>query len=77
LYADNATREFNKRVKSLVKEYNSNPSNQGLDFINENIDSYEHENKNSWQSQMFVALKNSKWFLQVALPELQTYYIRS
>jgi 5-methylcytosine-specific restriction endonuclease McrA len=76
LYSDNAAREFNKRVKSLINEYNSNPSNQGLDFLNENIDSYNYENKNSWQSKMFEALRNSEWFITTALPELENYYIR-
>lgn len=74
LYADNATREFNKRVKSLVKEHNSNPSNKALDFINDNIDSYLSDNANSWQTKMFEALKSSKWFIEDALPHLQSYY---
>jgi len=74
LYADNATREFNKRVKSLVKEYNSKPSNKISDFINDNIDSYRFDNPNSWQTKMFEALKKSKWFLDTALPDLESYY---
>lgn len=76
LYSDNATREFNKRVKSLVKEYTSNPSNNAIDFLDSNIDSYRNENKNSWQSKMFEALRNSKWFLQSALPNLERFYTR-
>jgi hypothetical protein len=74
LYADNATREFNKRVKSLVKEYNSNPSNMALDFINDNFESYQSENPNSWQTKMFEALKNSNWFITTALPQLRSFY---
>ncbi|WCN36222.1 HNH endonuclease [Aneurinibacillus uraniidurans] len=74
LYADNATREFSKRVKSLVREYNSNPSNNALDFINDNLQSYQFENPNSWQTKMFEALKNSSWFMGTALPQLHSFY---
>lgn len=74
LYADNATREFNKRVKSLVKEYISNPSNKAKDFISDNLVSYQSENPNSWQTKMFEALKNSSWFIETALPQLQSNY---
>ncbi|MBJ7570898.1 hypothetical protein JG789_06730 [Bacillus halotolerans] len=74
LYADNATREFNKRVKSLLKEYNSNPSNKALDFINDNLESYLYDNPNSWQTKLFKALKKSKWFAEDALPKLQKFY---
>ncbi|TBL14513.1 hypothetical protein EYB35_08380 [Bacillus paranthracis] len=74
LYADNARREFNSRLKSLVKEYNSNPENKAIDFINNNIESYKDENLNSWQTKMFEALKNSDWFIETALPQLQKYY---
>jgi hypothetical protein len=76
LYSDNATREFNKRVKSLVKEYSSNPSNNAIDFLDSKIDSYRNENKNSWQSKMFEALRNSEWFLQSTLPKLEIFYTR-
>ncbi|MEH7502914.1 hypothetical protein V7152_13035 [Neobacillus drentensis] len=76
LYADNATREFNKRVKSLVKEYNSNTSNNAINFLDDNLYSYRHDNKNSWQSKMFEALRNSDWFLQSAIPELEKFYTR-
>lgn len=74
LYADNATREFYKRVKLIVKEYNSNPSNMAYDFLNDNYESYYSENPNSWQTTMFEALKNSKWFIEDALPNLQGFY---
>lgn len=74
LYADNATREFNKRVRSLVREYNSNPLKKALNFINDNFESYSFDNINSWQAKMFEALLNSKWFLEVALPLVQSYY---
>lgn len=76
LYADNATREFNNRVKLLVKEYKSNPSNKALDFINSNLETYKIENPNSWQTKMFEALKTSTWFLETALESLQPYYKR-
>ncbi|PEN69790.1 hypothetical protein CN539_25765 [Bacillus toyonensis] len=74
LYADKATRDFNGRVKSLVREYNSNPENQALNYIDDNLESYKEENLNSWQTKMFEGLKSSQWFLEIALPELQTYY---
>lgn len=74
LYADNATREFNKRVKIIIKEFASNPESKAFDFIEENIDSYRSENENSWQTKMFVALKESSWFIDEALPKLQEYY---
>ncbi|MED4174901.1 HNH endonuclease signature motif containing protein [Halalkalibacterium halodurans] len=74
LYADNAAREFNKRVKSLVKEYNSNPSDKAMDFLNDNYESYYSENTNSWQTKMFEALKSSRWFIGEALPNLQSFY---
>lgn len=74
LYADNATREFYKRVKSLAKEYNSNPSNMAYDFLNDNYESYYYENPNSWQTKMFEALKSSRWFIEDALPKLQSFY---
>lgn len=74
LYADNATREFNKRVKSLVKEYISDPSDRALRFLNDNYESYKFENLNSWQTKMFKALIESKWFLDEALPNLKRYY---
>ncbi|MDQ0887895.1 hypothetical protein QFZ81_002983 [Paenibacillus sp. V4I9] len=74
LYADNATREFNKRAKSLVRVYNSNPSSKALDFINDNFESYHSENPNSWQTKMFEALKSSTWFIENALPSVQSYY---
>jgi|GEM_PF-1288879 len=74
LYADNASREFNKRVKSLVREYNSNPTKKAMDFINDNFESYSSENANSWQTKMFEALKNSNWFFEDALPVIQSYY---
>ncbi|SPY17280.1 Uncharacterised protein [Paenibacillus polymyxa] len=76
LYADNAAREFNNRVKSLIREYNSNPSNKTLDFINDNFESYSSENANSWQTNMFEALKKSKWFIEEALPNVQAYYLK-
>lgn len=74
LYADNVTREFNYRVKSLIKEYNLNPTHKAMDFIDYNIETYKSENWNSWQTQMFKARKNSSWFVEAALPELQSYY---
>lgn len=74
LYADNASREFNNRLRSLIKEYNSNPENKALDFISDNLESYRSENKNSWQTKMFDALSNSSWFLEKALPQLHSYY---
>lgn len=74
LYADNATREFNYRVKLLIKEYNLNPANKAMEFIDNNIETYKSEGLNLWQTQMFEALKSSNWFLEAALPELQTYY---
>ncbi|GAB1804611.1 HNH endonuclease [Priestia megaterium] len=77
LYADNATREFNKRVKSLIKEYNSNPSKNALDFLADNYESYCLENPNSWQTKMFEALIHSKWFITAALPELQNFYLKT
>ena len=76
LYADNATREFNYRVRSLIKEYNLDPSNKAIEFISNNIETYKAENLNSWQTQMFEALKNSSWFMENALPELQGYYLK-
>lgn len=76
LYADNATREFYKRVKSLIKEYNSNPDNEAFDFLNDNHESYRYDNPNSWQTKMFEALKSSEWFIKEALPSLQTHYKR-
>lgn len=76
LYADNASREFNYRLKSLIKEYNSNPENRALDFIIDNQESYSSENKNSWQTKMFDALSNSSWFLEEALPQLHSYYTK-
>lgn len=77
LYADNATREFYKRVKLLIKEFNSNPSNKAMDFINDNYESYRYENTNSWQTKMFEALGNSEWFIEEALPNLESYYLFS
>jgi len=77
LYADNSTREFNKRVKSIVKEYNSDPEGKAQNFIEENIDTYKNENPNSWQTKMFESLKESEWFLEKALPELEGYYLNS
>lgn len=77
LYADNATREFNKRVKSLVNEYNSNPTGKAFDFLNDNYESYGSENPNSWQTKMFEALKGSEWFIEEALPKLQSFYLRN
>ncbi|EPF10543.1 hypothetical protein ICA_03054 [Bacillus cereus BAG1O-3] len=74
LYADNATREFNSRVKLLVKEYNSNPEGKALDYINDNLESYKEVKLNSWQTKMFEALKSSNWFIETALPQLQAYY---
>lgn len=76
LYADNATREFNKRVKYFVKEYNSNPENKLLDCINDNIDTYQFDNRNSWQTKMFEALKSSTWFREIALPQLENRYLK-
>lgn len=75
LYADNATREFNKRVKSLVKEYNSNPSKIVMDFLVDNYESYHSENANSWQTKMFKALLDSRWFIEDAVPDLESFYI--
>lgn len=75
LYADNATREFNKRVKTLVNEYNSQPENNALTFIEDNIESYKLENKNSWQTKMFEALKKSDWFQVEVLPQLEEEYV--
>lgn len=75
LYADNATREFNKRVKSLVKEYNSDPSQNAMAFFDDNIESYQFENANSWQTKMFEALKGSKWFIEDALPVVYRFYL--
>ncbi|PEC70893.1 hypothetical protein CON25_25535 [Bacillus thuringiensis] len=74
LYADNAAREFNARVKLLIKEYNSNPENKALDYINDNIETYQDNKLNSWQTKMFEALKNSQWFIDEALPQLENYY---
>lgn len=74
LYADNATREFNNRVRLLIKEYNSNPSNKALDFINNNIETYNSENPNSWQTKMFEALKDSSWFIENAIMVLEDFY---
>lgn len=75
LYADNATREFNKRVKILVNEYNSNPENKALHLIERNIETYKSENQNSWQTKMYEALKESEWFQNEALPNLEEEYI--
>jgi hypothetical protein len=77
LYADNATREFNKRVKSLINEYRSNPTNKAMDFLNDNYESYLFDNKNSWQTKMFKALKESRWFLNDALPNLHNVYLKN
>ncbi|WP_342540344.1 HNH endonuclease signature motif containing protein [Heyndrickxia sp. FSL K6-6286] len=77
LYADNATREFNKRVKSLVTEYNSNPTRKAFDFLNDNYESYGSEDANSWQTKMFEALKSSEWFIEEALPKLQSFYLKN
>lgn len=74
LYADNAAREFRKRVKSLIKEYESNEEGKALYFLNDNIDSYSAENKNSWQTKMYEALKESRWFVDEALPLLKSKY---
>lgn len=74
LYADNASREFNNRLKSLIREYNSNPDNKALEFINDNLESYRSENKNSWQTKMFDSLSKSSWFFEEALPRLHIYY---
>ncbi len=74
LYADNASREFNNRLKSLIREYNSNPDNKAIDFINDNLESYRSENKNSWQTKMFDSLSKSSWFIEEALPQLHKYY---
>ncbi|WP_404274725.1 HNH endonuclease [Exiguobacterium undae] len=75
LYADNATREFRKRVKSLVKEYDSDKSNEALDFLDDNYESYYYDNANSWQTKMFKALKSSIWFRKEALPKLKKFYM--
>ncbi|MYL47809.1 hypothetical protein GLV94_19415 [Virgibacillus halodenitrificans] len=77
LYADNATREFNKRVKSLINEYRSNQTNKAMDFLNDNYESYLFDNKNSWQTKMFKALKESRWFLNDALPNLHNVYLKN
>lgn len=74
LYADNASREFNNRLKSLIKEYDSDPGKKALEFLKDNLESYEAENQNSWQTKMFDALINSKWFLEEALPRLSINY---
>lgn len=76
LYADNATREFYKRVRSMIREYNSNTKNNIYDFLNDNYESYNYENPNSWQTKMFKALKDSEWFIEEALTNLQDYYGR-
>ncbi|MGM0867349.1 MAG: HNH endonuclease [Bacillota bacterium] len=77
LYADNSTREFNKRVKAMVKEYNSKPEEKALVFIKENIETYSYDNPNSWQTKMFESLEKSDWFLDEALPNLENFYLNS
>ena len=74
LYADNAARAFNGRVKTLVNWYNSNPKRNALDFIQDSLESFYAENRNSWQTKMYEALKQSEWFLEEALPQLQEHY---
>lgn len=76
LYADNATREFRKRVKLLIKEYDSNPSNEALEFLNDNYETYHDDNANSWQTKMYEALRSSRWFREEALPKLKIFYMK-
>ncbi len=77
LYGDNAGREFNRRVKSLVKEYNSKKSEEVSRFLEDNIESYKVAGRNSWQTKMFEALKESKWFITEALSNLESFYLSS
>ncbi|MES9786481.1 HNH endonuclease [Bacillus pumilus] len=74
LYADNAAREFTRRLTSLIREYNSNPTNRAKDFLNDNYLTNKDVNLNSWQTKLFLALKQSEWFAEFALPKLEEFY---
>lgn len=76
LYADNAAREFTRRLTSLIREYNSNPTNKAKDFLNDNYLTNKYVNLNSWQTKLFLALKQSEWFAEFALPRLEEFYMK-
>lgn len=73
LYSDNAARRFRGLISSLIREYKSNPDDKVLSFINDSIDEYKSENPNSWEANMYIALKESNWFLEEALANLEEY----
>ncbi|MFY0803580.1 HNH endonuclease [Peribacillus frigoritolerans] len=74
LYANSAGREFRGRVKSIVANYEFGGFSAVLSLIEEAIDTYKSENRNSWKTCMFEALLKSEWFKNEAIEQLKSYY---
>ncbi|HFK1753500.1 TPA: HNH endonuclease signature motif containing protein [Bacillus cereus] len=74
LYASNALTHFRGRVKEIVKEYNSNDFIPPIESLRSSKESIEDYNLNSWEAKIYEALLHSKWFLNIAIKELEEKY---